>query len=273
MSTYALSTFLLRDWAREEAIAMIATSGFRELELATEDGHWGNWVDEPTVLRKQLQAAGLVARTVHSPSAGWNNGAPDPALRQASVEAVAASFRQAAEVGAEIVIVHANGANSEYTEAKFRENWARSRQSLSVLAQRAQEAGVKMALENLPRRGLPRPGGSVPQVLEFIEGLGDHVGVCLDAGHSNANGLSAAQEALAAGAKLLALHIQDNDGSGEDQHVLPGRGTTDWDAFLDALTELGFAGPRTFDVTKGDTPQALLTALAALRDDWAGRWP
>ena len=246
MSTYSVSTFLFEDRPRKETLAAIATSGFREVELAGQDGHLDSWQTEPRVLRRELEEAGLVARTVHSPSRGWDNGTPDDEARRISVDAAMASFSWAAEVGAEIVICHANGPNSEYTEAEWDANWARSRDALSRLAEGARAAGVRMAVENLPRRGLLRPSGRMTEVLAFIGGLGDHVGVCLDTGHSNANGLSAAEDARIAGDKLLCLHIQDNDGLGQDQHLLPGQGTTDWAAFLDALTELRFSGPRTF---------------------------
>lgn len=273
MSTYALSTFLFADSERSEAIEKIAAAGFAEVELSAEPDHWGAWIQEPAQLRRELEDEGLVARTVHSASAGWSNGAPDAAMRRASILAAAESLHHAAEVGAEIVICHPNGPHSEYTVEAYEANWARSRDSLALLADQARAAGVRMAVENLPSYGNPRPGTSVAKVLEFIEGLGDHVGICQDAGHSNANGLSAAEEALAAGDKLFALHIQDNDGGGQDQHLAPGRGSADWDAFLDALAQLRFSGPRTFEVSRGGTPEALLHALAGLRDDWSARWP
>jgi len=67
---------------------------------------------------------------------------------------------------------------------------------------------------------------------------------------------------------LFTLHLQDNDGQGEDQHWLPGRGVTDWDALLSALDRMAFRGVRTFEVMRGEEPDALLQALAALRQQW-----
>ena len=90
----------------------------------------------------------------------------------------------------------------------------------------------------------------------------------MDAGHANANGRSAAAGAREAGARLVALHIQDNDGLGDDQHWIPGRGTTDWRAFLDALDDIGFTGLRTFEVNPHGSSQASLAAVCALRDEW-----
>lgn len=89
-----------------------------------------------------------------------------------------------------------------------------------------------------------------------------------EVGHSTTNGISAAIEARQAGDKLLALHIQDNDGSGEDQHLMPGQGVADWADFRRALDEVRFEGARTFEVGPGDSLDLTLHALVALRREW-----
>ena len=128
--------------------------------------------------------------------------------------------------------------------------------------------GLRVALENLPSRHTPRPGSAMVDILQLIDGLGGHVGVCLDAGHSNANGYSAAEDARLAGDRLWALHIQDNDGGGDDQHLVPGEGTTDWTAFLEALEDIGFRGPRTFEVAAADDVPSTLATLSAIARQW-----
>lgn len=271
MSTYAISTALFKDIPLDEAISKTLEAGFHEFELSGVEGHLENWIADPARMRRILESAGIVARAVHTPSAGWDNGAADDAARRASIDVATASFVHAAGVGAGIVICHPNKPTDPFTPETFEANLARSRESLAILAERAKAAGVRMAVENLPVRGQPRPGASVADVLRMIDGLGDHVGICLDAGHSNANGLSAAKEVLEAGERLIALHIQDNDGSGEDQHILPGRGTTDWGAFLASLDTIGFEGLRTFEVMRGDDAEAILQGLARLRREWVAR--
>ena len=49
------------------------------------------------------------------------------------------------------------------------------------------------------------------------------------------------------GARILAVHIHDTDGR-DDRHWLPGRGTINWQEFLDALDEIDFAGPRILEL-------------------------
>lgn len=269
MKEYVLSVAMFDGCSLVETLRQTAAAGFDAIEVSGSAEYLAAWTEDVAQTRRLLAEAGITVRVLHSPSEGWNNDDPDDAARQRSIALTVASFRQAAELGAEFVICHANKPSHPFTREDWAANWERSCESLGVLAEEARAAGVKMAVENLPVRGEPRPTGSIAQVLEMISGLGDHVGVCLDAGHSNANGLSAAEEALQAGSKLFALHIQDNDGCGEDQHLLPGQGTTDWPAFLRALDMLAFAGPRTFEVGKGNTLAEQLAALAALREAWS----
>jgi sugar phosphate isomerase/epimerase len=261
---YAISTFLLADYGLDEMVRYIAEAGFRQIEISGPDGLW---FEDTKRSRRLMRAHGIVARSVHTPPEAWDNGADDPETRERSLEMAVATFTHAAEVGAEIVICHANRP-AVYTEENYGEHWNRSRESLASLAERAAQYDIKMAVENLPARGTVRPTRTVAEVRELIEGLGDHVGICLDAGHSNANGQDPAQEVHAAGECLLALHIQDNDGLGEDQHLLPGYGTVHWGHFVDVLHEVEFEGLRTFEVSQGDEPLALLHACATLARRW-----
>lgn len=267
---YSISTCLFKGHTLEEMIEKVVAAGFKSVELASAE-YIKDFLGRPGSIRQRLAAAGLRAWSAHSPCDGWNNSAADRAERRKSVRAAARMFRPAAEVGVEIVICHCNARVELVTAESYADSKARSIESLGILAERAKEAGVKIAVENLPARGTVRPGTSVAELLEMIDGLGDQVGLCVDAGHSNANGYVAAEDVRLAGDKLLAVHIQDNDGRGQDQHLVPGTGTTDWKAFLAGLDEIGFAGPRTFEVEVGERAiDAALKKVADLRSAWAG---
>jgi D-psicose/D-tagatose/L-ribulose 3-epimerase len=266
---YGISTCLAPELARGTFLAKLAAAGFRELELSAEAESLGGWLAHPAGARREIQAAGLRVRSVHTPEAGWDNGSLDPEKRRASAQAAGACLRPAAEVGAEVVVWHPNSSANDYTPALFGQYRAAAVESMAEFAGKARAAGLRVAVENLPRRGTPRPLTSVAELLPCVSALGAGVGICLDAGHSNANGLSAAAEARAAGASLLAVHIQDNDGGGQDQHLLPGKGTTDWPAFVRALDEIGYAGGRIFELgaPAGDV-DAALAAFAELVRAW-----
>ena len=273
MPTYALATCVFGDLGRDEILTRTAEAGFREIELGGTRGRLDDWPADPTQMRRDLATHGLQVRSVHSPVAGWGIAASDDSERLAAVEATVACFGQSAEVGAEIVVCHPNRMVIPVSPEAFEPIWARSCESLAILAERAREAGVKIALENMPSaQGPGRPGATMAHVLTMIEGLGEHVGICLDVGHSVVSGQDPTAEALEAGDRLLVLHLQDNDGrTGHDQHLIPGQGIIDWDAFLAAVDGVAYRGVRTIEITHRAGLDTMLEALASLRQEWEAR--
>lgn len=271
MGIYSISTGTAGNVPRSEALARIARAGFTSVELGGNEHDLDHWTADPAGLRHDLAAFGLTPRSVHLPDNAWDVANADASVRRSALEAARACFGQAAEVGAGLVICHPNTSTLTYTVESLADNMARSRESVAEMARFAADAGMRMALENLPAHHQPRPGSIIAQTRELIAGLGEHVGICLDAGHANASGRSAAAEAREAGELLVALHLQDNDGLGEDQHLLPGRGTTDWRALLAALAEMRFAGLLTFEVAPGEAPTETLEAIRKLREEWEAR--
>lgn len=81
---------------------------------------------------------------------------------------------------------------------------------------------------------------------EAISDLVDEVntpffGWCYDTGHANAFGHDCT--VLAELKRVpLSLHIQDNNGDGRDEHLIPGDGTIDWKRFLHMLKTIGYKG-------------------------------
>ena len=268
---YGLALPLVSRLPVDEALAKVSAAGFRQVELPNGDSPLGRWWQDPAGIRRALDAAGLVARTAHAP--GVNNGTPDEAARLASVDAASTFFRPAAEAGVPVVVVHPNTPDGEvYTEEGFEASLARSVDSLTILAGRAKEADVKIAVENLPLRHTPRPGGRIEDTLRMIDALGDHVGICFDVGHSNANVDDPVSELRTAGERIFCVHIQDNDGLGQDQHLVPGDGTVDWSRLIEALAECAPNAYPNFEIGLGEwNLDELLAKLAALRKEWIGK--
>jgi sugar phosphate isomerase/epimerase len=268
MPTFSSSTTILIGVPIEEAADRLAGCGFAEIEIF-DGAQTDDWLDDPARTEAALRTAGLRVRTVHLPVIGWEIDSPDESLRLIALQACSRAMTLAAGLGAETAICHPNGAHLAFYASNYGDSWQRTRNSLEWLAARAGEIGIKLALENLPAHFTRRPGMYVSELLCMIEGLGEHVGICIDAGHSTANGISAAVEVRTAGAKLFALHIQDNDGSGADQHLLPGKGVTDWAGFRQALRDAQFSGAYTFEVGRGACRNDTLQQLAALRQEWS----
>ena len=273
MADYAISTWLLGHLPREEAIRLLAEEGFTNIELSSA---WsalvGAWENDPAGVVAELTAAGLTVDSIHNPSSGRSLDSPDDEERRASIEHNLRYIDLMQRSGIPEIVIHpVSGAAGQDDDA-----WAavpaRSRESLSELAKVAGQAGVRLAVENVGRNN--RPGSSIASVLELIDGLGDHVGLCMDIGHSQQAGLDLLAE-LSTGlrsGKLFTLHLHDVDPNGKD-HYVPGEGCLDLDPFLDMLDAHDFAGGRTLEISPvpaEEVPERL-RQVAAVRDQWQSR--
>ena len=125
----------------------------------------------------------------------------------------------------------------------------------------ARLTGVKVCLENLfvtrDGRALPRACADAGEACRYIDLLNaeagcEAFGFCFDVGHANITGRNLAQDVRTLGKRLTVLHMHDNNGV-RDQHMLPltqksAAGVpTDWEGFLQALSEIGYAGPLNFE--------------------------
>ena len=112
-----------------------------------------------------------------------------------------------------------------------------NRQHYMRLAAEAAKYNVTSLSENLLW------GASIPPIYQselVAQVNAPNFGWCLDTGHLNRCGLTA--DALTElSHPPLSLHVQDNCGK-HDEHLLPGDGTIDWKAYLDALRNLGYSG-------------------------------
>ena len=106
------------------------------------------------------------------------------------------------------------------------------------LIEKAEKYGVTIALENLRK----------PEYLDFIfQNIeSDNLKFCYDSGHENC--YTPDIDLLSKyGDKLVALHLHDNDGTG-DQHLLPFNGTIDWGRIMKKLKSLDYKGSLALEI-------------------------
>ncbi len=272
MTQYAISTWIVEDLESDEAVEHLAVAGFKQVELSGGVSPLLKaWEDDPVGVREQLDAVGIGVPSIHCPRPGRHLDADDDTLRRSSIAANIGHFERMRTCGVEEIVIHPTSSADISTDAKRAASRARSVESLRALAEQAAQMGVRMAVENLGRA--PRPASTMAELLQMIEGLGDHVGVCLDIGHTDMADLHLLDElgtVLSAG-KLFSLHIHDVSQEGKD-HFLPGEGRLDFDAFLAKLDASDFHGLRTLEILP---PQAnvveRLREAAAVRNEWEAR--
>ncbi|MEN6303372.1 MAG: sugar phosphate isomerase/epimerase family protein [Armatimonadia bacterium] len=248
MTTYAISTWLVGHVPTDEAIRLMADSGFTRTELSAD---WAPiviaWEQDPVAVCAQLAAAGISVPSVHSPEMGRRLDLPDSHERLASIQDNIRYFGLMQACGIPEIIIHPVSGAAGQDGAAWAEVPGRVRESLKTLAEAAGNAGIRLAVENLAVTG--RPGSTMASILEMIDGLGDHVGLCMDIGHSQQAHLDLLDElsvALSSG-KLLTLHLHDVDPAGKD-HYIPGEGCLDFEPYLGMLRAHGYDGGRTLEI-------------------------
>lgn len=269
MAKYGISTWLVQGYAPQKAVSLLADAGFHHVEISGANEEFvPAWEEDPVGVSRLLRGAGLEAVSVHGPIAGRRLDAPDAAVRKAAIAANVAYFDLMRMNGIPEIVIHPNGGADTSNPAACAAAGKHARESLEVLADRARRAGVRMAVENLGRP--PTPGSSISRLLDLIDGLGDHVGLCFDVGHAEQAGLDLLCElhtAIASG-QLFSLHLHDVAPNGVD-HFIPGEGRIDWNAFVPALDADKFSGGRTLELSPHHgNPSMQLRRAGKLREQW-----
>lgn len=272
MSDYALSTWLFADVDSEEAVRLMAAAGFSAAELSGSGSSLGiAWERDPVGVCAQMADAGISVPSVHNTRDARSLDVADDDRRLRSVEENVRYFALMAASGIPEIVVHPMSGETGGDRSAWPAAEARSRESLKMLAGEAGDAGIRLAVENGGRGG--RPGSTMASILEMIDGLGEHVGVCMDIGHAQQAQLDLLDElatALSSG-KLFTLHLHDVDPEGTD-HYIPGEGCIDFEPYLAMLRDHGYAGGRTLEIRPAppeDVAERVRQA-AAVRDRWHG---
>jgi len=259
------------------ALESVAAAGFRETELMAEGEEWRTYgPHDADNFRRALDRLGIDPATIHSPLREVNLASSDERIRKDGITRVADAMRFGAEVGARVSIVHPTGrpgpGEVPYSLNNLGVATEHAHRSISELVRVAEETGIRIALENLSSVGLGcRPLESMQELRAFIADFPPEiVGLCLDVGHSRISGFDPAEQACVGAERLLALHIQDVDGS-QDSHWVPGRGVIDWSSLGQALSNTEFDGAWTIEVLEvhcDATAQQVAAECTALRERW-----
>ncbi len=190
---------------------------------------------------RKLSSDGLKL-SLHMPIHGVSLTWPVRSVAAASLGEVIRSLELAAEIGADVVIIHPGRLPEEYLP--FPKWLERSRDllrfALGLLLPRAEKLQVKIALENL---GNGRDRGLVQTAEEHLAILSEFPGLwaCFDLGHLHTLGGSPGEYIRALSSRLIHVHLHDNLGDW-DAHLPLGEGNAPWRETLATLEENRFSG-------------------------------
>ena len=193
-------------------------------------------------LKSWAKDSGVELWSYHIPFAPFeqiNIATFDTELRKKSVELVKRSIDIASELETKVSVIHPSGEpNKEEDRPGLLES---AKECLATIADYADKKGIIIAVEDLPRTCL---GNCAGDILEMLK-ADDRLRVCFDTNHllkeRNIDFIKAC------GSKIVTTHVSDYDFLNE-RHWLPYEGENDWIGIVNALEEVGYAGPFLFEI-------------------------
>ncbi len=192
-------------------------------------------------MRRLLEERALTSFT-HAPFFGLDIASLDAKVSQYSEDTLKRALEVTALLGGRVMVMHTG--YLPFFSRSGRRLWFRNWNSrMPQVVERALELDVRIALENTWE--------DRPEVIAHLIDMlpRDAVGVCLDTGHLNVfSRLPLNNWWRALGAKVVALHIHDNDGMSDD-HLVPGEGTFDFRALAGLIGKLDTPPLMDFEVS------------------------
>jgi deoxyribonuclease-4 len=240
-----------------ESLRSLAEVGFRQVELTTAAPHLqarAAGILERHELIRELRSLELEATSVNPGFLDINLLSPNNDFRAASVAAMIAEIELAADLAAPTVIAMPGRRHALSPAPDEACRWWLD-QALSLLVERGERLGVRIALETNPYGYL----GSARDLIDVADRIDSPwLGIAYDAANTIAS------EAVADGVRTVAhrlfiAHVSDTWRE-RWAHTSPGRGEVDFAAYADALREVGYAGPTIYELIDMEDPDPRLEA-------------
>jgi sugar phosphate isomerase/epimerase len=213
--------------------------------LASVETTYIEVVDEGlhALTKKRVAALKEIARskgikyTLHAPFADLNIASPFKPVLKATMKRLEESLSYASALDAKLWVFHPGnqtGISSFYPG----EEWKQNIESIRALHEVAENYGVNIALENLPRKYgflMKNPDDFAKFYRETS--LND-IGITLDIGHANLEGYTE-NFLRKMPDKIVHMHLSDNMGE-NDQHLGIGYGKIDWQRFAEILKDIAY---------------------------------
>jgi sugar phosphate isomerase/epimerase len=267
----AIWTALYAEQPLHEALRTLHAHGWNAFEASTEHLVQIETANETGALIEQtlrcLGELGLSMPQAHA-LLHADVAALDVDRRREDVERLSAHIDIAARLGVSVLVIHPGGRQRATTCAERDRTLALNVDAFRLLGDVAGERGVQIGLENLARRGASMPY----EMLDLLAAIGHPaIGITLDTSHANIVGLDFGTTIRELGPHLIATHISDNDGSG-DQHRTPGNGSIDWPEVMSALREVGYEGLFNLEIPGERHALLPLRALESLHALQVAKW-
>ena len=223
----------MHNWMRPEpietTIERLARAGYDAIEIAGEPAVYDVGEVRTLLEKHDLRCWGSVTIMV----GGRDLLHEDKYVRNGTVQYVRDTIDMIAGLGGEILTVVPSTVGKIVPMGSPEDEWDWAVETLKECQAHAEEKGVRLALEPLNRFEtyfLNRHD----QALALAEDVGGNCGVCLDIFHMNIEEADWPGAIRAAGEKLYAFHVADNN------RMPCGQGAIDWAGVVATLEEVGY---------------------------------
>jgi sugar phosphate isomerase/epimerase len=271
---FGISTHLFHDRRLERAhLAQIGAAGFDSIELFATRSHFDYRSDAALAdLKRWLDETGLALNSVHAPitdvfggpapGTTYSNAVTANDRRAGAVRETEAALAIARAIPFGVMVLHL-GTPSAMKQPDDNQRAAAVR-SLDEICRAAEPLGVRIAVEIIPNR-LSDAASLVGIIEDELEGAG--TGICVDFGHAHLMGGVADAVEIAA-EHVIATHVHDNHGR-DDEHLVPYRGTIDWDQALVTMQKIGYDGTYLMELAGRGDAAAILEDARRARERFA----
>lgn len=280
----AYSTNGFTERSLTEALNLIASVGYRGVELLGDRPHWtaeeGTELSAPS-LRRLLGDLDLKITNINGNTAMfcWPAWMPetlfepslnhrDALVRQKRIDIVYALFDWAAELGAPRVSITSGRVPGL---SRPEEERARFAESVHLLCERAHQLGLQLSVEYEPGLLIER----WTEVRDLIDQVAHPaLGANLDLGHARCSGEDPHEAIRGLAGRIWNIHIEDILGT-KHYHLVPGDGDMDLSAYLKTLRDVRYDGALTVELYTYahaeqnrdlDAAQRAFQALTALKN-------
>jgi len=235
MPRFGVCAWIYGDAPLEQTLARIAAAGYDGVELPGEPEQWS-----PGEVRRLLARYGLAPLALTAsctvPATRRDLAHPDPTIRRDAVGYVVSCLRFAAEIGAPVVQMLPSGETRLSPVATRIQEWAWSVQAMRQAVPEAERLQVRISVEPINRYEAYLVT-TAEEAMAYVDAVASAwVGMTLDTFHANLEEPDIATSLLAAGPRLLHVHVADTNRQGL------GRGHLDLAAVAAALREIRYTG-------------------------------
>lgn len=174
----------------------------------------------------------------HAPYRDFNLSSVNPKTRINCVNQIEEIIGLVHKVEGDYLNIHLGEIPDYYPEpmkVKARENCVKSVQECT---KSARDAGVKLCIENDPRKpNMLQFGEQADNLFEIVNEIGEDIGITLDVGHANTSKSPILEFIKTFKDKIQVIHLHDNDGI-TDSHLPIGRGNINFKEIFIALNDI-----------------------------------